>query len=280
MFLNSVVLVLQEMLEAALLVSVMLVFTHMFNRLWRGSFVLTHRWVYYSILSGGIGSVIFAYYTPVISVWFDYVGQEVVNATIHALSLLLLVLLAFAVPGAQLDNRPRARSQLIAFCMTGVVFFSIVREGSEIMQYISGIASQPENFTPVIFGGIIGAGIGVSTGILLYYVLVSLNTKMAFRASLVLLCLIAGNMAAQIALLLNQADWLPYTPAAWNSSELIPETSVIGHLLYALIGYEATPSATQVVCYGLGIVVIVLSPLCRRLWRFDSVADANVQGAV
>jgi len=279
MFLNSVILVLQEILEAALLISVMLMFTHLFNQLWQRSFLLTHHWAYYSILVGIIGSAIFAHYTPVISTWFDYVGQEIVNASIHLLSLTILMVLAFAVPGRRLDAKPHTRSTLIAACMAGVVLLSITREGSEIMQYIGGIASQPDNFSPVIFGGILGAGIGMSTGILLYYGLVSLNSKLAFRTGLVLLCLIAGNMAAQIALLLNQADWLPYTPVAWNSSGLISETSILGHLLYALVGYEATPSISQVVCYGLGIILVVLSPLCRRLWRFNTLPEAASQEA-
>ena len=270
MFLSAVVLILQEMLEAALLVSVMLIFTHIFNQLWHGSMQLTRYWVLYSIVLGSVGAALFAYFTPAISVWFDYVGQEVVNAGIHITTLSLLMLLAFAVPTTQLDANPLQRGRVIVFCMTGVVLFSIVREGSEIILYLEGITSQPENVTPVIFGGLLGAGIGISTGILLFYGLASLSSRWSFRVGLLLLCLIAGNMAAQAALLLNQADWLPYTPALWDSSALIPEESIVGRLLYALIGYEATPTAAPVICYGTGIVVVALSPLSRRLWRFNA----------
>jgi high-affinity iron transporter len=266
MFLNAVVLVLQEILEAALLLSVMLVFTRLFHLVWQQNFLLRDSWVYYGIVLGGLGAGIYAQLTPQISSWFDYVGQEVVNAGIHVVTLSLLTVLTFVAPLSHLDAKPYARSRLVSLCMIGIVLLSIVREGSEIMQYMGGIASQSDNFTPVLFGGIIGAGIGVSTGILLFYGIVNLQTRVAFRSALILLCLIAGNMAAQVAMLLNQADWLPYTPVVWNSSNLIPETSVFGHLLYALIGYEATPSLLQVCFYAAGIVLVGVSPLFRRIW--------------
>lgn len=90
---------------------------------------------------------------------------------------------------------------------------------------------------------------------------------MVLSVSLVLLCLIAGNMGSQVVLLLTQADWLPYTPIAWDSSSALPENSVVGYLLYALIGYEATPSMLQVGIYLFGIALILLSPLFRRSWQ-------------
>lgn len=267
MFLNAVILVLQEMLEAALLVSVLLAFTHLFHRLWKQDHLLQSTWVFYSLVLGGLGAATYAHFTPRISIWFDYVGQEVVNAGIHVASLLLILALAFVVPAHRFDARPQTRSRLIALCMIGIVLLAVIREGSEIMQYIGGIAAQPDNFSPVLFGGIIGAGIGISTGILLFYGIVGLSTELAFRVCLILLCLIAGNMASQIVLLLNQADWLPYTPVAWNTSALIPENSIFGHLLYALIGYEATPSVLQIVCYGGGMLLVGISPLFRQQWR-------------
>lgn len=280
MFLSAVVLILQEILEAALLFSVMLMFTHLFNQLWQTGAQLTRYWVLYSIVFGGLGAALLAYFTPAISVWFDYVGQEVINAGIHIGTVLLLLVLAFIAPIARLDSGLFARNRILVVCMAGVVMFSIVREGSEILLYFIGIVSQSENVTPVIFGGLLGAGIGGSAGVLLFYGLASLSSRWAFRTGLILLCMIAGSMASQAAQLLNQADWLPYTPALWDSSALIPEASIVGRLLYALIGYEATPSAAQVICYATGIVAIALSPLSRRLWSFNKSTQPLPAGVV
>lgn len=266
MFLNAVVLVLQEMIEAALLISVLLVFTHLFRRNWESSFKLKTNWVLYSIAIGGIGAVVYSYYTPQISEMFDYVGQEVFNATIHILSFLLIFFLAYLVPSKILATKILQRSRVAAFCMAGVVMFAIVREGSEVIQYIMGVAGQDENFSPVVLGGAIGAGIGASAGVLLFYGLINLSVNMSFKTSLILLCLIAGNMGSQVVLLLTQADWLPFTPIAWNTSNGLPETSIFGQLLYALIGYEATPSLLQVSAYLFGVILIAVSPLFRNAW--------------
>ncbi len=276
MFLNAVILVLQEMIEAALLISVLLAFTHLFQKSWDKAFVLRTRWVAISIAIGSVGASVYSFYTPQISEMFDYVGQEVFNSSIHLLSFILICLLAFMVPKGRLLNSVKLRSRLAACCMTGIVMFAIIREGSEIILYIVGVAGQEENFTPVMLGGFIGAGIGISTGVLLFYGLINLSLNWSFRVSLILLCFIAGNMGSQAVLLLTQADWLPYTPIAWDSSNAMPENSIIGYLLYALIGYEATPSMLQVGIYLFGIGLIILSPLFRKSWSQQSeLADAN-----
>ncbi len=103
MFLNAVMLVLQEMIEAALLISVLLVFTHLFQKSWDKAFVLRTRWVAISVVMGTLGAAVYSYYTPQISEMFDYVGQEVFNASIHLLSFILIFLLAFMVPNARLS---------------------------------------------------------------------------------------------------------------------------------------------------------------------------------
>lgn len=280
MFLSSVTLVLQEMLEAALLVSVMLMFSHLFHRLWPESFSVTHRWIYFSAAFGVIGSALLAYFTPAISTWFDYVGQEVVNAGMHLVSLGFIVVLTFVVTITRYMRTPRSRNKLVTFSMASIVSLSIAREGCEIVLYLQGVTMQSDNISTVLFGSLLGAGIGGSIGILLYYSLVSMRALLARRLGVVLLSLIAGNMAGQMALLLNQADWIPFTAVAWNSSALIPEGSIIGRLLYALVGYEATPSMAHVSSYLIGILLVLVSPLSRKLWSSDPGMVTVADGAV
>jgi high-affinity iron transporter len=64
-----------------------------------------------------------------------------------------------------------------------------------------------------------------------------------------LLCLIGAGMVMQATLLLEQVDWLPSAQPLWDSSALVSEQSVTGELLYAVFGYEATPSAVQIGLY-------------------------------
>jgi hypothetical protein len=60
MFLNALILVLQEMIEASLLISVLLVFTHLFQKSWDKSFVLHMRWVVLSIAMGSLGAAVYS----------------------------------------------------------------------------------------------------------------------------------------------------------------------------------------------------------------------------
>lgn len=65
-------------------------------------------------------------------------------------------------------------------------------------------------------------------------------------------------MTLQIAQLLAQADWIPSQYPLWNSSALISENSLTGQLLYALIGYEATPTPIQIISYLISLLLIIV----------------------
>ena len=269
MFLTAVILVLQELLEAALLISVMLALGYLLRRARGDNFTVRPTWVAYAIFFGFIGAWIYAHFTPQLSSWFDYVGQEVVNALLQVLILLWLGVFSYLVPGAGRQGTGISGGRLAAVCMIVVVTLSIIREVSEIILYVNGIAGQPENITPVLFGGLIAGGIGISCGIFLFYSLVNLPQAWSFRISMVLLALFTGDMASQAVQLLTQADWLPYTPVLWDSSFLVQENTVTGQLLYALVGYEATPSMLQATCYLGGALIIIASPMFRLAWRTE-----------
>jgi high-affinity iron transporter len=44
----------------------------------------------------------------------------------------------------------------------------------------------------------------------------------------------------------------------WDTSDWVAETSVTGQLLYALLGYEATPTLTQLIVYSATLAVFML----------------------
>jgi len=261
MFLNSVVLVLQEILEAALLISVLLVFSKHYR--------IKPLWISAAIVLGTLGALIFALNMALISEWFDYVGQEVVNALIQLSILFLLGLLVLPLSINNYFYNPSAsvikNNHWVMACMILIVSLAITREGAEIFIYVGGVINQPSYVQPTLAGSGIGAGIGISAGVLIYYGLLGLPRNNVITISLCLLSLVGGNMASQAVLLLTQADWLPYSQILWDSSAQIPENSVIGHLLYALIGYEATPSLFQFSGYLCGISLILLFWLLGKL---------------
>jgi high-affinity iron transporter len=72
---------------------------------------------------------------------------------------------------------------------------------------------------------------------------------------------LSGSMMSQATQLLIQVDYLPTAFPLWDTSNLISERSVTGQVLYALIGYEATPVFLQVIAY-------VMASTCALLVAF------------
>jgi high-affinity iron transporter len=267
MFLSTVILVLQEILEAALLISLLLVLSRLLTRKSRENLVIPLAWLSFSVLFGLGGAWFYAAMTPTVSQWFDYVGLEVVNASIQLFTLAALVVFCFMFSSANRINRPAKLNTLAPVLMCIIVVMGITREVSEIILYMNGVMSNRLNVSPAILGAIMAAGIGVSSGIVLYFLILSMPVIWSYRVCMLLLALFAGNLASQAILLLTQADWLPYTAELWNSSTLIPEYSVTGQLLYALVGYEANPSILQVIFYFSSALLIAFSPLFLLAWR-------------
>jgi len=155
--------------------------------------------------------------------------------------------------------------RIFAACAGAAVALSIGREGSEILIYLDGFLAQEERAQAVVLGASIGLGIGISAGLLLFYGLLNLARRRGVLLTLCLLALFAGNMLSQASVELAQADLLPGAGTVWDSGRWLPEQSIAGHLLYALVGYEATPSASQLFAYSIGVIaVLVVAWLGRR----------------
>jgi len=255
MLLGSVILVLQETLEAALLVSVLMMISYqLWNRV---------AWLLIGIGGGLVLSYLYSSNMVEVSEWFDYVGQEIVNAGLQVLTAFFIVVCTWAAYKSQRRGSVARQTQtspfasLFVFCAAAAVALAITREGSEILLYLGGFLQQQEYFRTIMVGSSIGFSIGLSIGILLYYGLSNLPVKWRLDAAVILMALFAGNMLAQSVLQLTQADWIPSSRSFWDTSHWLPEGSILGQLLYALVGYEATPSAAQLVAYTTGVLLVL-----------------------
>jgi high-affinity iron transporter len=247
MLLSSVIFVLREVLEAALLLSLLLAMSKRLG--------ISYRWVIVALATGLFGAAIYGFNIDLVSEWFEGVGQEVVNAALQIIIYILLCMLAAL--SVRRHQGHAASDALISLLMVASVMLAIVREGSEIMIYLSGFLQVTELLMPVLIGSIIGAGIGMSVGAVFYYALLNLAPRAAVVTGGVLLSLVAAGMAAQATQLLIQADWLPSQYPVWDSSWLVAEQSIFGQVLYALVGYEATPTPLQLFIHIASFILIV-----------------------
>ncbi len=256
MLLNSVVLILREVLEAAMLISVLLALS---LKLQCGL-----RWFWWSAPLAMLGTLIAASNLDTITDALDGAGQEVVNAVLQILVYCLSVGVVWLSAGTY---RSRIQSRALATFMAIAVACAMIREGSEIVVYISGFAAVEEYRSAVYAGSVIGAGIGLSSGVLMYSALRALRDDLVIKACLVLICIIGAGMVMQSTILLEQVDWLPSAPALWDSSAIISEQSIAGELMYAVFGYESTPGSLQVMIYAASIAIMLVTYFLARALR-------------
>jgi high-affinity iron transporter len=261
MLLTSVIIVLREFLEAALIVSVLLALGEGMS--------MGRRWVGWGIATGLLGALIYAGNTATVSDWLEGVGQEVLNALLQIAIYVCLALIALLFSRSR--NRAASNGRRMMLLMTATVGLAIAREGSEVLVYLLGFIHEWELFKPILLGGMVGAGIGTSVGALAYYLLINTSRKWSPYIITGVIIFVAAGMASQAASLLIQADWLPSQLPLWDTSGWIAESSVIGQLLYALMGYEATPTPIQVAAHFGGLLLPVFLIL---LFRPGSSADA------
>lgn len=263
---NSVVILIREVLEAALLCAAILAMCRQFS--------LSFKGVAVALALGLIAAVSYAKNLAVIAAQFDGVGQEVGDAASQfalALSLPTIVLLFIRRYYYQLRYQRQDSTRALTFLVVVALMLAVMREGAEIYLYVASFQWQPEKRQALIIGALIGSGIGFSIGALVYYLLRLLSRPMGILAGGIMLNLVAGGMAVQGCKMLIQADWLP-DGQMWNSTWLVSEDSVTGQLLYALMGYEATPAPVQVGAYIAVLFWAVLSQgglLCYYKKRID-----------
>jgi len=261
MLLSAVILILQETLEAALLVSVLSALCYLQR--------MKLTWLAGGLVSGLVFATVYAMNLQTISGWFDYVGQELVNAALQGSIGLLLVAFFWRWRQQPGENRtvgataPAPGFEGPMWIAAAIVMLAITREGSEIVLYLSGLIQQGDHLQATLIGSGLGFGIGLSIGFLMFYLLLGMSHTWGLRLAIFLLALLAGNMLAQAVMQLTQADWIPSTQALWDSSAWLPEQTVTGQLLYALVGYEATPTAYFLLAYSVGFIGVLVAAVCK-----------------
>lgn len=255
MLLNSVIIVLREVLEAALLMSVFLASARFLK--------IRNRWAIAALLAGLLGAAAYGYLLDPVSELFDGVGQEICNALLQFGTFALLAAVVFQIP--RRIASPKASAALLVSLMACTVAAAITREGAEILVYVSGFWGISDFLSAVAIGSFIGACVGSSVGVLIYYLLLAQPLRHALPTAVVLLHLIGAGMASQATRLLIQADWITVAGPVWDTSQILSEQSLAGQLLYALVGYEASPSGVEALVYVGSLLILATAFVAGRV---------------
>jgi len=142
--------------------------------------------------------------------------------------------------------------------------------------FLYGIAAQGGQSTAsLLAGGALGLLAGASVSALMYFGLLTIPARRMFSVTSGLITLLAGGMASQAVLFLQQGGYFEFmTSTLWETSWLLPESGIVGRMLHTLIGYTDAPNGAQLVVYILTLVTIRL--LMRLVHGRKSLPDALV----
>jgi len=244
------ILVFREVLEAAMIVSIVAAATRGVAGRW--------RWIGSGIGLGCAGAAIVAAGAERLAAAMSGMGQEWFNAGVllAATAMIGWHVVWMARHGKQLamdagrfgDDVSAGRRPLTALMV--VVALAVLREGSEVVLFGYGMFAGGSSSGGLWTGGLLGVLSGAAAGAAMYAGLLRIPMRHFFRATNGLLILLAAGLAAAAAGFLNQADVLPtLANPLWDSSWLLTDDAWLGRTLHALIGYTAQPTGMQVSFY-------------------------------
>lgn len=258
--LGALVIVFREVIEAGLVVGIVLAVT----RGARGS----RRWIAGGVLAGVGGAGLVAIFAEALSAAIAGKGQEVFNAGVLALTVVMLAWhnIWMAGHGRELARELSEVGRAVVaghqsfVALTVVVGLAVLREGSEVALFLYGILASGETAWNLLAGAMAGLVLGALVSVLTFLGLVTIPARHLFAVTSALITLLAAGLAAQCVGFLQQA-WIvtALTQTMWDTSAILPDNSVPGRVLHTLIGYTDQPSAMQVIVYAATLAVIVVS---------------------
>jgi high-affinity iron transporter len=262
--LAALIIVFREVFEAGLIVGIVLAVTRSVPR--------RNRWIGGGVLAGVAAACLVAAFAGVLSQLFEGMGQELFNAAILAIAVIMLTWhnVWMARHGKEIAGEMRAIGQAVAegskslLALAVVVAVAVLREGSEVALFLYGVAASDGGAAASLtIGALMGLALGVAVCLLTYFGLMRIPPRALFATTTVLITLLAAGMATQAVVFLQRANWLtPLDTVMWDSGWLVSESSIVGRALHTLVGYSDQPTGMQIVIY---LAVILVTVMLMRL---------------
>lgn len=145
-----------------------------------------------------------------------------------------------------------------------VAFFAVLREGVETALFLTAALFASRSSGTVI-GGLLGLATAALLGVGLYAATVRLDLRLFFSVTGILLLLFAAGLVSHAMHELNDLGWVPAViNPLWNAGGILRDTSAVGQTLSALLGYDASPSLSQVLAYLAYFATVLLAAWPRR----------------
>src|SRR6201996_9302769 len=207
--LATLIIVFREVIEAGLIVGIVLAAT-------RGV-PLRSRYVALGVAAGVAGACLVAAFAGELSSLFEGSGQELFNASVLLLAVAMLTWhnVWMARHGREMATHMRAigaevsSGQRTLLALAIVVGVAVLREGSEVVLFLYGIAAQGgTSASGMVVGGGLGLLAGAAVSALMYFGLLTIPAGKLFQVTSGLITLLAAGMAAQAVIFLQNGGVL------------------------------------------------------------------------
>jgi len=264
--LATLLLVFREVLEAALIVSIVAAATRGVSR--------RAAWIGGGIALGLLGAGLVALFANGIADAMSGMGQEWFNACVLLAAVVMIgwhviwmsrhgreLAMQMKEVGSAVSSGNRPLTALLV-----VVAIAVLREGSEVVLFGYGLLASGSSAGALALGGVLGIVAGAAVGFAMYFGLLKIPMKHFFNATNGLLVLLAAGLASEAAGKLVQADALPtLVDTLWDSSWLLSDDSLLGKTLHVLVGYTAQPSGIQMAFYAATVALLLVGMRMSRL---------------
>jgi high-affinity iron transporter len=265
--LGALIIVFREVIEAGLIVGIVLAATR--GVAGRG------RWVSIGIGGGVAGAAVVAMFAGVISEAFQGAGQELFNACILGVAVVMLMWhnAWMARHGREIAAEMKSIGTAVSegakplTALAIVIGLAVLREGSEVVLFLYGIFASGTSGASLLLGGVLGIAGGAVFTALTYFGLLAIPTRYIFSVTSWLIAMLAAGMAAQSVQFLNAAGLVVVLDqTVWDTSWLLSEGSILGRMMHALIGYTERPTEMQLMVY---IATLFAMFLLMRVARYS-----------
>ena len=245
-----------------------------------------YKYVYIGSALAIISSIIFAIVFTALFGGFSGTAEQIFEGIAFIISgiFVLTLVLWMSKEGPKMKNHleEKVESSIESGRVLSIVILTyiiIIREGIELVLLLTGATSVGSlNQVDVVLGSLIGLGISVVLGLLIYYGVKNINLSKFFKiTNIILILFVAGLITYGIHELIEAGVVNPIIQEVWNIKHILPEKfpdgnpltpewlEVIGSLLKALFGYNANPSLLEIIIYPS--ILISVGIISLKLWK-------------
>ncbi|KGT95986.1 iron permease [Erwinia typographi] len=252
---------LREGLEAALIVSLIASYlkrtqrSEWFGAMWVGVVVA-------AALCLGVG-----YFINETTGEFPQKEQELFEGIVAVIAVCILTYMVFWMRKvsrnvkAQLEDavdNALQKGKSSGWALIMMVFLAVAREGLESVFFLLAAFQQDVGIGPPL-GAMLGLATAIILGMLIYWGGVRLNLASFFKWTSLFILFVAAGLAAGAIRAFHEAGlWNHFQSIAFDLSNTLSTSTLVGTLLEGMLGYQEAPSVSEVAVWFIYLVPALL----------------------